>query len=90
MHACELPINIEQHLACLSASKGAHKKKLLNITTPITLCLTRVITLHIHHSTESTSMPALLHPVSHNVSKSQMTQLLRYYIRMTHTRKSDL
>ena len=48
--------------ACFSASSGSCKKKWLKIhQSPTTLWLARVITLQIHHSTESTSMSALLY-----------------------------
>ena len=39
---------------------SASETKWLKTTTPTTLCLTRVNTLQIHHSTEPTRMPALL------------------------------
>ena len=88
MHACVLPLNIYQtEHAFLQPSC---KKKWLKITTPTTLCITCVIALLIHHSTEPTSMPVLLYSFHIKIIfQNLMTQLLRYYIRMGHTRKSD-
>ncbi len=49
------------NLACFLHPQGHVRQKWLKITTPTTFCLTRVIALQIHHSTEPTSMPVLLY-----------------------------
>ena len=63
MHACALqcPSILTKFSMFFSGSAGSGKNKWLKITTPTTLCLTCVITLQIHHSTEPTKMPALLY-----------------------------
>ena len=79
------------NLACFSACAGSCKKKWLNITTSTTFYLTRVITLQRHHRTEYFlyACPTVLSSYKNHFSKSQMTQLSRYYIRMGQTRKCN-
>ena len=67
-----------------------YEKKWLQITTPYTLCLTCVIALQIHHSIEPTSMPVLLYTFHIKIIFQNLKQqLLRYYICMGHTKKSN-
>ena len=61
MHACVLPLNIDQTEHTFLHPQGHVRKKWLKITTPTTLCLTCVIALQIHHNTEPTGMPVLLY-----------------------------
>jgi len=59
MHAHALAVNIEQIEHVFLHPQGRVRKKWQTITTPTTLCLSCVITLHIHRRTEPTSMPVL-------------------------------
>ena len=60
------------HVHCPSILTTYSKKKWLKIITSSTLCLTRVITLQIHHSTEFTNMPALLYSFHIKIIKKNL------------------
>ena len=70
--------------------RGVTSTNMAKITTLTTLCLTRIITLHMHYSADSTCTPAPVYSFHIKVFyKCQITQFLWYYTRVSLTRKSN-